>query len=106
MVSLVAGLGQLENGELQGIMLQSRPAWVDGEKLQMICGVTPADKPRLAQQVAGKLPFGVSIEWEGGQRLLQTGKPDLLLSEKDQWKQAGRAARSASSHRQERVHGY
>ena len=40
------------------------------------------------------------------QGLLQTGKPDLLLSEKEQWKQAGRvagAAGGASSHRQERV---
>ena len=83
MVRLMAGLGQLGNGELQGIKLQLRPEWVDGEKLQMICGVTPADQPRLTTQVAGKLPFGVAIEWKGEQRLLQTGKPDLLLSEKD-----------------------
>ena len=83
--------------------LQLRPEWDNGEKLQMICGVAPAHKPMLAQQVAGKLPFGVSIEWKGEQRLLQTGKPDLLLSEKEQWKQAGRTAGSASSHRQEGV---
>ena len=69
----------------------------------MICGVAPADQPRLTTQVAGKLPFGTAIEWKGEQRLLQTGKPDLLLSEKEQWKQAGRAAGSPSSHRQEMV---
>ena len=62
MVRLMVGLGQMGNGELQGIKLQLGPEWVDGEKLQMICGVAPAHKPRLAQQVAGKLPFGVSIE--------------------------------------------
>jgi hypothetical protein len=71
-----------------------RPEWVDGERLLIICGVAPADKPRSASQVAWKLPFGVSIEWKAERRLLQIGKPDLLLSEKDQWKQAGRAADS------------
>ena len=72
--------------------MQLRPEWDNGEKLQMICGVAPAHKPMLAQQVAGKLPFGVSIEWKGEQRLLQTGKPDLLKSEKEQWRQASRVA--------------
>jgi hypothetical protein len=51
----------------------------------------------------GKLSFGVNIEWEGEQRLLRTGKPNLLLSEKEQWQQTGMAAGSASSHKQERV---
>ena len=51
--------------------------------------VAPADQPSLTTQVAGELPFGVNIEWKGEQRLLQTGKPDLLLSEKEQWQQAG-----------------
>ena len=74
----------------------------------MICGVAPTHKPMLAQQVAGKLPFGVYIEWKGEQRLLQTGKPDLLKSEKEQWRQTDRAtgaAGGASSHRQEFIPG-
>jgi hypothetical protein len=57
MVRLMAGLGQLGNGEMQGIKLQLRPEWVEGKKLQMIWGVTPADKPRLTTQVANKLPY-------------------------------------------------
>jgi hypothetical protein len=103
MVRLMAGLGQLGNGEMQGIKLQLRPEWVEGEKLQMIWGVAPADRPRLTSQVANKLPYGVGIEWKGEQRLLQTGKPDLLVAEKEQWRQTGRAAGAAGGYRQERV---
>jgi hypothetical protein len=106
MVRLMAGLGQLGNGEMQGIKLQLRPEWVDGEKLQMIWGVAPIDRPRLTTQVANKLPYGLSIEWKKEQRLLQTGKPNLLVTEKEKWRQAGRAAGAAggaSAHRQERV---
>ena len=103
MVRLMAGLGQLGNGEMQGIKLQLRPEWVEGEKLQMIWGVAPADKPRLTTQVANKLPYGVNIEWKGEQRLLQTGKPDLLVTEKEKWRQTGRAAGAAGGYRQERV---
>ena len=33
MVRLMAGLGQLGNGELQGMKLQLRPEWDNGEKL-------------------------------------------------------------------------
>ena len=95
MVRLMAGLGQLGNGEMQGIKLQLRPEWVEGEKLQMIWGVAPADKPRLTTQVADKLPYGVTIEWKREQRLLQTGKPDLLVTEKEKWRQTGRAAGAA-----------
>ena len=69
MVRLIAGLGHLG---FQGIRLQLRPEWVDGKKLQMTCGVAPSHKLRPATQVAGKLPFGVTIEWQGEQRLLQT----------------------------------
>ena len=83
MVRLMAGLGQLQNGELQGIKLQLRPEWVAGEKLQMFCGMAPVDQPRLTTRVAAKPPFGVAIEWKGEQRLLQTGKPDLPVSEKE-----------------------
>ena len=100
MVRLMAGLGQMGKGEMQGIKLQLRPEWVEGEKLQMIWGVAPADRPRLTSQVAYKLPYGVEIEWKGEQRLLQTGKPDLLVAEKEQWRQSGRAA---GGYRQERV---
>ena len=38
---------------------------MDEEKLQMICGMAPADQPRLTTQVAGKLPFWVN---RGGYR--------------------------------------
>ena len=106
MARLMAGLGQLGNGEMQGVKLQLRPEWVGGEKLQMIWGSAPADRPRLTTQVAGKLPLGVAIEWKGEQRLLQTGKPDLLVTEKEQWRQTGRvagAAGGASGYKQERV---
>ena len=60
---LMAGLGHLG---FKGIRLPLRPEWVDGEKLQMTCGVALADQPRLTTQVAGKLPFGASIEWKVG----------------------------------------
>jgi hypothetical protein len=69
----------------------------------MIWGVAPADQPRLITQVAGKLPFGVAIEWKKEQRLLQTGKPDLLVTEKEKLRQTGRAAGAAGGYRQERV---
>ena len=65
--------------------------------------MVPADRPRLTSQVANKLPYGVAIEWKGEQRLLQTGKPDLLVAEKEQWRQTGRAAGAAGGYRQERV---
>ena len=89
MVRLMAGLELLGNGELQDMKLPLRPEWDNREKLQMIYGVAPAHKPMLAQQVAGKLSFGVSIECKGEQRLLQTGKPDLLVAEKEQCRQTG-----------------
>ena len=44
-------------------------------------GGAPADKPMLTTQVANKLPYGVNIAWKEGQKLLQTGKPDLLVTE-------------------------
>ena len=87
MVRLMAGLEHLG---LQGIKLQLRPEWVEGEKLQMICGVAPAHKPKLTTQVSGKLPFGVPIEWKGEQRLLQTGKPDLQVEVREGAMEAGR----------------
>ena len=93
MVRLMAGLEQLGNGELQDMKLPLRPEWDNREKLQMIYGVAPAHKPMLAQQVAGKLPYGVSIEWKGEQRLLQTGKPDLLKSENEQCRQGSKGIR-------------
>ena len=68
---------------------------MEGEKLQMFWGVAPTDKPRLTTQVANKLPYGVNIEWSGEQRLLQTGKPDLLVAAKEKLRQNGRAAGAA-----------
>ena len=84
-----------------------RPEWVEGEKLQMICGVARADRPRLTTQVTNKLPYGVPIQWKGEQRLPQLGKPNLLVLEKEQWKQTDRVAGATwgvSSYRQERLY--
>ena len=86
--------------EYRGIKMQLRQEWVNGVKLQMIWGVSPSGMRRQAEQVAGKLPFGVYIEWLGEQRLLQTGKPDLLIAEKGQWGKAG-GATSISQMREE-----
>ena len=77
--------------EYKGIKLQLRQEWVNGVKLQMIWGVSPPLMTRQAEMVAQKLPYGVHIEWLGEQRLLQTGKPDLLIAEKGQWSKAGGA---------------
>ena len=77
--------------EYKGIKLQLRQEWVNGVKLQMIWGVSPPGMTRQAEMVAQKLPYGVHIEWLGEQRLLQTGKPDLLIAEKGQWSKAGGA---------------
>ena len=91
MVRLMAKLGI-------GIKLMLRPEWVDGVKLQMICGLGPVEKKMAIPHAIKQLREGVNIEWKGEQRLLKTGKTDLLLVEKQEWsKKSG-----ASSHRKER----
>ena len=91
MVRLMAKLGTR-------IRLMLRPEWVDGVKLQMICGLGPVEKKKAIQHAIKQLREGVYIEWKGEQRLLKTGRTDLLLVEKQEWsKKSG-----ASSHRKER----
>ena len=67
-----------------------KPEYVDGEKLQMICGLGPVVKKTAIQQAIKQLREGVVIEWKGEQRLLKTGEPALLLEERQEWsKKAG-----------------
>ena len=89
MTRLAAGLEKLGKGEYAGIRLQLRQEWVDGARLQQICGVSPPDMRKQAEQVAGKLVYGVEIEWHGEQRKLSTGMPDQLVQERLQFSRAG-----------------
>ena len=68
-----------------GVRLMLRPEWVDGVELQMIWGLGPENA--LVIKAANKklADSGVSIEWKGEQRLLQTGKANLLLVEEEKW---------------------
>ena len=91
MVRLMAGLGH-------DIRLMLRPEWVDGVKLQMIWGLAP--KPKVVLAHIKSLIWGGNVEWKGEQRLLQTGKTDLLLgsqTEKEKWGKTHN-----STHREER----
>ena len=90
MIRLAAALGKL-GPEYAGMKLQLRQEWVDGVRLQQICGVSPPGMGLQAEQVAGKLVYGVNIEWQGEQRPLATGKPDELVVEKGQFSRAGGA---------------
>ena len=78
MVRLMAALGT-------GIRLMLRSEWVDGVRLQMICGLGPVEKKKAIQHAIKQLREGVRIEWKGEQRLLRTGKTDLLLVERQEW---------------------
>ena len=88
MTRLAAGLEKLGK-EFAGIRLQLRQEWVDGARLQQICGVSPPGMRKQAEQVAGKLVYGVEIEWNGEQRKLSTGMPDQLVQERLQFSRAG-----------------
>ena len=91
MVRLMAALGT-------GIKLMLRPKWVDVVELQMTCGLGPVGEKQVVTHAIKQLREGVSIEWKGEQRVLKTGKADLLLVEGEQWsKNSG-----ASPHRKER----
>ena len=91
MVRLMAKLGD-------GIKLMLRPEWVDGVKLQMICGMGVKSTLVMKSKIMTLMDGGVYIEWKGEQRLLQTGKTDLLLVEKEKWSKGS----GALSHRRER----
>ena len=81
-----------------GIRLALRPEWVDGVKLQMICGLGPVEKKMAIQHAIKQLRQGVMIEWKSEQRMLKTEEPALLLVEKQEWsKKSG-----AIAHRKER----
>ena len=82
--------------ELQMVRLMLRPEWVDGVKLQMIWGLGVKSAPVLKSKIRSLAEGGVYIEWKGEQRLLQTGKTDLLLAEKEEW------VKGVFSHRKER----
>ena len=57
--------------------LMLRPEWVDGVKLQMIWGLGPTST-KVTLAMTKQLVYGASIEWEGEQRLLQTGKTSVV----------------------------
>ena len=91
MVRTMAALGT-------GIRLVLRPEYVNGEKLQMICGLGPVNKKMAIQHAIKQLREGVMIEWKNEQRMLKTGDPALVLEQKQEWsKKSG-----AISHRKER----
>ena len=100
MLRLAATLEKL-GPEYAGIKLQLRQEWLDGVRLQKVCGVSPPGMGRQTEMVAHKLPYGVHIEWQGEQRLLETGKPDLLVEEKGQWSRAGGARLEFSQARED-----
>ena len=91
MVRTMAALGT-------GIRLVLRPEYVNGEKLQMICGLGKVEDKTAIQVAIKQLREGVMIEWKNEQRMLKTGDPALLLEQKQEWsKKSG-----AISHRKER----
>ena len=68
-----------------GIRLALRPEWVDGVKLQMICGLGPVGKKMAIPHAIKQMREGVMIEWKEEQRLLKTGEPNQLLLERQEW---------------------
>ena len=63
MVRLMEALGQSD--AMQGIKLMLRPEWVDGVKLQMICGLGPVAKRMAIPLAIKQLREGIGIEWQG-----------------------------------------
>ena len=60
-----------------------RPVWVDGVKLQMIWGLGAKTAQVMRSAIKKLANTGYSIEWKGEQRLVTTGKSNLLLAEKE-----------------------
>ena len=64
-----------------GIKLMLRPRRVGGMKMQMITGI--ADSDTKVQQMIKRLRGGIKLQWEGEDRLMITGKTDLLRTEQN-----------------------
>ena len=47
------------------IKLMLRPEWVDGVKLQMVCGLGPVEKRMAIPHAIRQLREGIRIEWKG-----------------------------------------
>lgn len=83
MVRLMAAVGKEEGKE--GIKMMLRPEWIDGVKLQMIWGLGAKTAQVMRCAIEKLANTGYSIEWKGEQRMMKTGKSDLLLMEKENW---------------------
>lgn len=64
-----------------GIKLMLKPRWVGGMKMQMITGL--ADTPEKIQCMIKRLRCGIKLQWQGEDRLMVTGKTDLLRAEQN-----------------------
>ena len=97
-----------KEGGKEGIKLMLRPEWVDGVKLQAICGLGARTAQMMLSAIKKLANTGYSIEWKGEQRLVKTGKSDLLLVEKESWSRSPsvsyRKERELTDHMQEADH--
>ena len=76
---------KLMKASTTNLRLMIRPKWLGSMKLQVITGTNSLSKEDGGTKVAQmmkRLRLGIKLEWEGEDRLLVTGKSDLLQQEK------------------------